>query len=62
MDENIGLLEFAQAEISREMLELNKQITQINIQLRRCQISKSEIDEKIRIIRERTDPPYFAGS
>lgn len=41
MDENIGLLEFAQAEISREMLELNKQITQINIQLRRCQISKS---------------------
>lgn len=62
LEDNIGMLEFAQSEISKEMLELNRQIIQLNTRLHRCQLSKSEIDEKIRVIRERTKPPIFAGS
>lgn len=66
---NEGLIELAISKITDEMGRLNRQIIEKNTEvdyltmsLRKCLRDIAELEENLRIEREKTNPPYFAGS
>lgn len=68
-NQNEGLIEIAISKITDEMGRLNRQIIEknsevahLNLSLRKCMRDIAELEENLRIEREKTNPPYFAGS